>query len=51
VRWWATAELRAADPSRFDPHLLRFVGKVEQLSRLAGGGQPEIGKKIAESSG
>jgi 8-oxo-dGTP diphosphatase len=30
VRWWTPAELRAADPSRFDPHLLRFLGKLEQ---------------------
>ncbi|GAA4672362.1 NUDIX domain-containing protein [Phytohabitans rumicis] len=30
VRWWAPAELRAADPSRFDPHLLRFLDKLER---------------------
>jgi 8-oxo-dGTP pyrophosphatase MutT (NUDIX family) len=27
VRWWSRAELAAADPVRFDPHLARFLGK------------------------
>jgi 8-oxo-dGTP diphosphatase len=30
TRWWSPAELRAADPSRFDPHLLRFLDKLGQ---------------------
>jgi 8-oxo-dGTP diphosphatase len=28
VRWWSPAELAAADPTRFDPHLFRFLGKL-----------------------
>lgn len=28
VRWWTRAEITAADPRRFDPHLGRFVAKV-----------------------
>jgi ADP-ribose pyrophosphatase YjhB (NUDIX family) len=43
VRWWTPAELRAADPARFDPHLMRFVGKAEKLYGT-GGGQPEVQK-------
>lgn len=27
ARWWSPAEVRAADASRFDPHLPRFVSK------------------------
>lgn len=27
ARWWSRAELAAADPGRFDPHLGRFVAK------------------------
>ncbi|BBH71622.1 DNA mismatch repair protein MutT [Actinoplanes sp. OR16] len=30
VRWWSPAELREADPARFDPHLFRFLAKLEQ---------------------
>ncbi|MEV6601922.1 NUDIX hydrolase [Actinoplanes sp. NPDC051346] len=30
VRCWTPAELTAAAPSRFDPHFLRFLGKLEQ---------------------
>jgi 8-oxo-dGTP pyrophosphatase MutT (NUDIX family) len=29
VRWWPAAELREADPARFDPHLFRFLAKLE----------------------
>jgi 8-oxo-dGTP diphosphatase len=29
VRWWAPAELAAADPARFDPHLGRFAAKLD----------------------
>jgi 8-oxo-dGTP diphosphatase len=29
VRWWSPADLDAADPSRFDPHLPRFRRKLE----------------------
>jgi 8-oxo-dGTP diphosphatase len=32
VRWWTPTELRAADPSRFDPHLPRFLGKLESTA-------------------
>lgn len=28
VRWWSRAELAAADPARFDPHLFRFLAKL-----------------------
>jgi 8-oxo-dGTP pyrophosphatase MutT (NUDIX family) len=28
VRWWAPADLLAADPARFDPHLARFCVKL-----------------------
>jgi ADP-ribose pyrophosphatase YjhB (NUDIX family) len=28
VRWWTPADLRVADPARFDPHLIRFCAKV-----------------------
>jgi len=27
VRWWSPAELAAADPARFDPHLGRYLAK------------------------
>lgn len=27
VRWWTTAEIRAADPSSFDPHMGRMLEK------------------------
>ncbi|WP_229071106.1 NUDIX hydrolase [Actinoplanes sp. DH11] len=30
VRWWSPAEVRSADPGRFDPHLSRFLTKLEQ---------------------
>ena len=28
VRWWTPADLRHADPARFDPHLTRFCAKI-----------------------
>ncbi|AGZ44852.1 putative NUDIX hydrolase [Actinoplanes friuliensis DSM 7358] len=28
VRWWTRAEIAAADPARFDPHLGRFLKKT-----------------------
>jgi 8-oxo-dGTP pyrophosphatase MutT (NUDIX family) len=28
VRWWSRAELAAAAPGRFDPHLARFLAKT-----------------------
>ena len=28
IRWWSGAELRAADPALFDPHLHRFTAKL-----------------------
>lgn len=28
VRWWTRAEIAAADPGRFDPHLGRFLAKT-----------------------
>jgi 8-oxo-dGTP diphosphatase len=36
VRWWTPADLRAADPARFDPHLTRFCATIWQggLSEL-----------------
>ncbi len=30
VRWWSPDELRAADPTRFDPQLSRFLTKLER---------------------
>jgi 8-oxo-dGTP diphosphatase len=30
VRWWTPADLQAADPARFDPHLMRFCAKIWQ---------------------
>ena len=30
-RWWTAAEVSAADPARFDPHLGRFIGKVRSM--------------------
>ncbi|WP_230858953.1 NUDIX hydrolase [Actinoplanes aureus] len=30
VRWWSPAELRSADPARFDPHFFRFLEKLER---------------------
>jgi 8-oxo-dGTP diphosphatase len=32
VRWWARAELAAADPAGFEPHLARFLAKVTSSS-------------------
>jgi ADP-ribose pyrophosphatase YjhB (NUDIX family) len=32
ARWWSPAEVDAADPTRFDPHLLRFVAKLSSRS-------------------
>lgn len=29
IRWWSTAELSAADPCQFDPHLRRMLAKLE----------------------
>jgi 8-oxo-dGTP diphosphatase len=36
VRWWTPAELRAADPARFDPHLRRFLDKLETHRAIRG---------------
>ncbi|UQU66712.1 NUDIX hydrolase [Couchioplanes caeruleus] len=33
VRWWTRAELAAADPARFDPHLGRFLAKTATAAR------------------
>jgi 8-oxo-dGTP diphosphatase len=30
VRWWTPADLRAADPACFDPHLTRFCARIWQ---------------------
>ncbi|UNX54233.1 NUDIX domain-containing protein [Georgenia sp. TF02-10] len=30
VRWWTPAEVRSADPARFEPHIRRFLAKVAQ---------------------
>lgn len=32
IRWWTRAEILAAGPARFDPHLTRFLEKVPQRS-------------------
>jgi len=34
VRWWSFHELRAADPSDFDPHLHRFLAKLTATHSL-----------------
>lgn len=39
VRWWSAAELAAADPARFDPHLGRFVAKLGVNKRSLHGGK------------
>jgi 8-oxo-dGTP pyrophosphatase MutT (NUDIX family) len=33
VRWWSRAELAAADPGGFDPHLGRFLAKTAGAAR------------------
>ncbi|MGY0385723.1 NUDIX hydrolase [Nocardioides sp. WG-D5] len=35
VRWWTTAEIRAADPSSFDPHMGRMLDKLKTLGAFA----------------
>jgi len=32
-RWWTREEIEAADPTRFDPHLPRFLTKLRALTR------------------
>lgn len=32
-RWWTPAEIEAADPATFDPHLTRFLAKVRPAVR------------------
>lgn len=32
VRWWAPEEIRAADPSSFDPHMVRMLDKLKTLA-------------------
>ncbi|AVT30967.1 NUDIX hydrolase [Plantactinospora sp. BC1] len=31
ARWWSPAELRDADPARFDPHFTRFCAKLQRM--------------------
>ncbi|MEU0314695.1 hypothetical protein [Nocardioides sp. NPDC006273] len=31
VRWWTPAEIRAADPGLFDPHMGRMLDKLKTL--------------------
>ncbi|MEU6137221.1 NUDIX domain-containing protein [Nocardioides sp. NPDC047086] len=31
VRWWTPAEIRAADPRAFDPHMVRMLDKLKTL--------------------
>ncbi|MEU4428665.1 NUDIX hydrolase [Actinoplanes sp. NPDC024001] len=35
VRWWTPAELRSADPARFDPHFFRFLTKLQRRTALS----------------
>jgi 8-oxo-dGTP pyrophosphatase MutT (NUDIX family) len=42
VRWWTPAEVQAADPSRFDPHFLRFLGKLGEHRAIAGWAVPPL---------
>jgi hypothetical protein len=37
VRWWTPADLRPADPTRFDPHLTRFCVKLWHGNASRGG--------------
>jgi 8-oxo-dGTP pyrophosphatase MutT (NUDIX family) len=41
VRWWTPADVQAADPSRFDPHFLRFLRKLERRRAITGRGIPQ----------
>jgi hypothetical protein len=34
VRWWTRADLAAADPAEFDPHLGRFLAKIGDCSEI-----------------
>lgn len=29
IRWWSPVEIRSASPDRFDPHMLRFLAKLD----------------------
>jgi 8-oxo-dGTP pyrophosphatase MutT (NUDIX family) len=31
ARWWSPAEVRDADPTRFDPHFTRFWSKLQRI--------------------
>jgi 8-oxo-dGTP diphosphatase len=33
IRWWSRDALAAADPARFDPHLIRFLAKTDESSK------------------
>jgi 8-oxo-dGTP diphosphatase len=39
-RWWTPAEIAAADPATFDPHLPRFLAKARPLVAPASPGRP-----------
>lgn len=36
IRWWSLADLRAAPAERFDPHLGRFLAKLQAAGLCAG---------------
>jgi hypothetical protein len=33
ARWWTRGEIAAVEPGRLEPHLARFLAKLDQLSR------------------
>jgi 8-oxo-dGTP diphosphatase len=43
-RWWSAAQIEAAGPGRFDPHLGRFLAKVSSLGSLGAFGSPDPGR-------
>jgi 8-oxo-dGTP pyrophosphatase MutT (NUDIX family) len=36
VRWWTRDDIRSADPASFDPHLGRFLDKLQRRTGLLG---------------
>jgi 8-oxo-dGTP diphosphatase len=40
VRWWARAEVAAADPGGFDPHFVRYLAKTARLAARQAGATP-----------
>jgi hypothetical protein len=36
VRWWTRDDIRSAGPAPFDPHLGRFLDKLQRRTGLLG---------------